>query len=607
MPTNFAYATALTFGTATVNASGRTITIDANSAVDIPNMSTKHGWTVKAGSTVVKGVYKVIGRTINTVSVQSGKVIINLAPNNYILNGERVVITYSKPGDIDKAVRDGNSKEDCAVSITAKYPLVATNNSTLSTPTIDWDSSTVDTSGVAVKVYLDASVAIKDSSSRMSGFSKNHGWTVKRATVSNTTYSALKITAVDLASNCVTIHVYNDNANIILPGEKIKISYKMPSDVDKRIVSTNDVFMLDQAEKAIGRNNSTVPVPQVLDMTNSNNAKVATDGGSISIKTANAVDIPTVDENHGWAVKAGGVVKKVTSVSLTSNVVTVTLADDQKIGAGQTVQVSYTKPAKPYTNAVKGSSGLVADSVPYTTVTNNSAVYKPVADFTVPETKVAADGVTVTVKVYHAADMTSVTSNHGWAVKAGSVNKPIGSVAVSGEVVTIILDTSSDPGNKILDGQSVTVAYTKPTTGSNQIVSDPGEVDLDSFTAAAIPALQQQSACYEPTLPNWNDTTKNYVYQAKVYITFQGHTVNGTIDTAGWVVKDRTTNANLTISGITLTSNVLCITLSSPVTVGHSVAISYTYQTSGNYVKSSVADGSVPLRSFTNAVVNYDT
>ncbi len=225
------------------NASGQVVIVPLDSSTALPAMTVKHGWTVKAGTGT-----KLLTKTVKSVEIKSGQAVITLKEGNYVTKGETIEVTYKKPGDLDKALKDGNGV--AAVNFTK----TVANVSNLEAPQINLGASTVSSDGVSVIVYFSGSL----DTNCMTRMTKNHGWSVTRAVVGKTVYSGVSITSVEIFSNYVKINIKADTP--ILAGQKVKVAYKVPSDVDKKLSSPEGAFVGTIPASGIGGNASSKTV-----------------------------------------------------------------------------------------------------------------------------------------------------------------------------------------------------------------------------------------------------------------------------------------------------------------------------------------------------------
>ena len=147
---------------------------------------------------------------------------------------------------------------------------------------------------------------------------------------------------------------------------------------------------------------------------------------------------------------------------------------DNEIVAGETVTVSYTKPAS---NPLRDPAGNEVASF------SNQAVYNIVGDTTAPTVSSAAvNGTTLTVTFDEVLAPWYTPPGSAFTVSAtqSGTTRTIngtGKISISGADVTVTL------ADAVRNGDTVTVAYTKPDTDA---LSDPAEFDVENFTGQSV-------------------------------------------------------------------------------------------------------------------------
>jgi uncharacterized repeat protein (TIGR02059 family) len=198
--------------------------------------------------------------------------------------------------------------------------------------------------------------------------------------------------------------------------------------------------------------------------------------GTVLVMTYNEALSATTAATSTFAVTVGGVARTVSSVAISGSTVRLTLAS--AVLNGQTVTVAYTDPSGSNdANAVQDSAGNDAATLSATSVTNN------VADSTAPTFSSAAvggDG-TVLVMTYNEALSATTAATSTFAVTVGGAARTVSSVAISGSTVRLTLASA------VLNGQTVTVAYTDPS-GSNDAnaVQDSAGNDAATLSATSV-------------------------------------------------------------------------------------------------------------------------
>ncbi len=154
-----------------------------------------------------------------------------------------------------------------------------------------------------------------------------------------------------------------------------------------------------------------------------------------------------------FTVKVNSVTRTVSSVAISATKVLLTLANP--VVNGDAVTVAYTKPA---TNPLQTAAGGQAASLTVQSVTNNVVAPSPVYISSVIENATPAR----LEMTYNLTLANVVPAATAFTVKVNSVTRTVSSVAISG---TKVLLTLASP---VVNGDAVTVAYTKPATNPLQ-------------------------------------------------------------------------------------------------------------------------------------------
>lgn len=469
MPVGIAFAAAPTISAsgATIDTTGKVITVQlTGTAVAVGPMSTKHGWTVKAE--VYAGTsLKMQTVEIKNVSIATSAVTINLV--DPVAQGQKVEVTYKAPGDIDKAVRGSDAVIDKAVNVTTA--ITPTNGSTQKRPDIDWTNTKVDTSGKSVTVSFNGTL-----DSKLVYMTKDYGWTVERAAyLTPTRFVKLKISNVTIASNKAVINlVYDPKVLKTVASDIVKLSYKQPNDVDKRI-SSNGLAMNPVVAKQI-TNASTVAESSM------GTPAVGSTGLAITVAVSNSTaTFAAATTAHGWTVQRAAygsstfAAKQIKDVSATNGTITINLVDSaiNKVLAGDKIQVKYTAPSG--TAKILSTDGIPLANSAWKDATNGSTCAKPQPTGALNDTTYAfVYGTTLKVKITNigTADV------KGWAVKSGGKVIVVSNPTVNSGILTLTLGTAVTA--------DVTVAYTKQTTGGVIGTTATGSLPMEAIALTTV-------------------------------------------------------------------------------------------------------------------------
>ena len=260
--------------------------------------------------------------------------------------------------------------------------------------------------------------------------------------------------------------------------------------------------------------------------------------------------------------------------------VTLTLANPAL--AGQTVTVAYDKPGAGSNNKLVGTAGGEVASFTDQPVTNDTAPPAFVSA-TVDDTLLV---ITFDKNLGAAANL----ANGAFTVKvASSAVSLAGTPSISGMSVTLTL------ANPAVAGQTVTVAYDKPGSGSNNKLVGTGGGEVVSFT--------DQPVTNDTTAPVFASAT---VTDASLVITFDKNLgAAASLANSAFTVKVAGSAVSLSgtpsISGLTVT-----LTLANPTLAGQRVTVAYDKPGTGSNNKL-VGTGGAEVASFGDQSATNDT
>jgi uncharacterized repeat protein (TIGR02059 family) len=172
--------------------------------------------------------------------------------------------------------------------------------------------------------------------------------------------------------------------------------------------------------------------------------------------------------NSAFSVKVNSLTKIVNSVSISGTKVQLTLAG--AVAYGDVVTVAYTKPV---VNPLQTSSGGQAASLSARSVNNNVSPVNPVYITSAIENATPA-----IMSISFSEALAGILPNlSAFTVLVNSIPQTVNSVAVSGAIVTLTL------AKAVLNGDAVTIAYTKP--GSNPLQTSSGG-QVATFSAQTV-------------------------------------------------------------------------------------------------------------------------
>ncbi|MCW8177701.1 beta strand repeat-containing protein, partial [Verminephrobacter aporrectodeae] len=237
--------------------------------------------------------------------------------------------------------------------------------------------------------------------------------------------------------------------------------------------------------------------PPVLITTGDSGPKVTGNQLTLTYTDASNLDAVNTAAASAFAVSsAGNAAISVNSVAVSGKTVTLTLSR-AVASAETTVTVSYTKPTSG-NNVIQDAASNDAVSFSNQAVTHGTSA----ADTTPPVLittgnsgpKVNGNQLTLTYTDASNLDAVNTAAASAFAVSsAGNAAISVNSVAVSGKTVTLTLSRT------VATAETVTVSYTKPTTGNDtNAIQDAAGNDAASFAATAV---QNSTSAADTTPP----------------------------------------------------------------------------------------------------------
>ena len=340
--------------------------------------------------------------------------------------------------------------------------------------------------------------------------------------------TARTVSSVAVAGSAVTLTL----SSAVTAGQTVVLAYAVPNTNRIQDVAGNDAAALTSQSVTNITGDTTAPV-----------LSTATVNGTSLTLTYNEALNTTAPAASAFTVT--GASTTVSSVSVEGSVVTLTLSS--AVTSGQTVTLAY---AVPNTNPIQDLAGNDAVAFSSQSVTNNTP------DTTAPVLSTATvDGVTLVLTYDEPLDTTSTPATGAFDVRVGGsvVTRALSGVSVSGSSVTVTLSGT------VRSGQTVTVSYTVPNANPIQ--------DTAGNDAAAL----TNHGVTNNTAPNLNLATVNGTFLSLVY--------NGTLDTTSRPAASAFTvtvaGAARTVGSVLVSSNDVTLILSSRVTSGQAVTVSY--------------------------------
>ncbi|WP_010106789.1 SwmB domain-containing protein, partial [Verminephrobacter aporrectodeae] len=279
---------------------------------------------------------------------------------------------------------------------------------------------------------------------------------------------------------------------------------------------------------------------------------------------------------------------------------TVTLTLSRAVDSIETLTVSYTRPTTG-NDVLQDAAGNDADNL-----TNQAAVNNTAADDTAPVINSAAvHGHSLVLSYTEASslglDAANTASAAAFTVLVNGVRNTVTAVSVDATAKTVTLTLT----DAVTGGESVTVAYTKPTTGKAVIR------DVAGNAAASFPAMEVANArdTTPPALVR-TGTSAPRVNGNQLVLTF---TEANALDArhipapGAFAVLVSGVLNTVTAVAVDATAKTVTLTLSTAVAYGQSVSVSYTDPTPSDNANAIQDNAGNDAATFTEQKVTNDT
>ena len=279
------------------------------------------------------------------------------------------------------------------------------------------------------------------------------------------------------------------------------------------------------------------------------------DGATLDMRFNQRLDETSVPAASVFTVTVGSDTRTVSSVAVSQRKVTLTLAS--AVTSGDAVKVRYTRPLDG-TNMVQAHSGFhnVVASFSDKTVTNNTP---PVFS------SAAVDGTQLTATFDVNLKASSVPVASAFTVTVGTTSGTVSNVSLAGKTVTLTLASA------VTDTDSVTVGYTKPSTGSK----------LQDASGNEVATFSDKTVTNNTGPPNFSSAA---VDGTQLTVTFSEDLKASSVPAASAFTVTVGT-VSRTVSGVALSGKVATLTLASAVESTDTVMVRYTKPTSGDTLK----------------------
>ena len=512
--------TAPLFQSASVN--GNTLTLTYSEALDPAHLPARGNFAVTAGG-VTAGV--------NAVGVAGNTVVLTLAAP--VAAGAAVTVAYTDP---NVGIDDPAAIQDLAGNDAATLGLTSVTNATPDRTAPLFQSANVN----GATLTLTYSEALDAAHPPATG---DFAVTAGGVTAS--------VNAVSVAGNAVILTLGTAAAN----GQAVTVAYTDPTVGVDDPAAIQDLAGNDALTLAATATNTTPAAP---DASAPLFQSASVDGNTLTLTYSEALDAAHPPVANDFAVTAGGARAGVNTVGVAGNTVTLTLA--APVANGQAVTVAYTDPTVGFDDpaAIQDLAGNDAATLAATAVSNTTP------DTTAPLFQSASvNGNTLTLTYSEALDAAHPPVANDFTVTAGGARAGVNTVGVAGNTVVLTLAAP------VANGAAVTVAYTDPTVGANDVAAIQDLVGNDAATLG--------TTAVSNTTP---DTTAPLFQSASVNGDTLTLTYSEALDPANGPMRgDFAVTAGGVAAGVNavgVAGNTVVLTLAAPVAAGAAVTVAYT-------------------------------
>ncbi|MCW5323432.1 hypothetical protein D5039_20490 [Verminephrobacter aporrectodeae subsp. tuberculatae] len=523
---------AITVNSAAVNGPAKTITLTLSRAVGATETVTVSYAKPENGNVVRDAAGNHASNFSEKAVTHDGTTAADTTPpviNTAVVNGDRLVITYTEAGTLDGAALAGNAgfTVNTAAGATAITVSSAVVNATAKTVTLTLSRAVASTETVTVSYTKPESGAVvQDAAGNDAANFSSQPVTHSTSTPPGTQGPTLA------ATNPITIS--DDKLHL---GESVTVTIRFSEAIATDSFTTADLTVgggatLSNLQSTDGGTTWTVTLtaPGFLDILLAPTADRNSTGNKISVNLAGITNragtagagtaestvtydidvtppsvssaavngdqlvLSFIDANilgdTALTGSAGFTVGSTTGTAITVNsavinatVKTVTLTLSRAVTSSETVSVSYTKPESG--NVVRDAAGNGASDFSGQAVTNNTPATPAPADTTPPVINTAVvtgDKLVLTYTEANTLDAAALAGNAGFTVNtaAGATAITVSGAVVNATAKTVTLTLS----RAVAATETVTVSYTKPESGA--VVQDAAGNDAVSFSNQAV-------------------------------------------------------------------------------------------------------------------------
>jgi uncharacterized repeat protein (TIGR02059 family) len=529
------------FASASVN--GGTLVMTYSGAA---NLDATHLPAVGAFAVTVDGTAK----AVNAVEVDAAAKTVTLTLASGVTNGQAVTVAYTDPtsGNDANAIQDASGHDAATLAAIA-----AANNTPVGadiTPPVFSSASVTGTS--LVMTYTDASALDATHIPAASAFAV----TAAGASVSVTTV------AVDAVAKTVTLTL----GTAVAGGQAVTVAYTDPT-------SANDANAIQDTSGNDAATLAATPVTNTAaDVTGPAFVSATVDGSSLVMTYDETIDPFNPPPASAFTVKIAGSTVAVNAVTVDSANALVTLTLGTAALNDQAVTVAYTDPtSSDDTLAIQDAHGNDALTLAATTVTNLTP------DTTPPVfASATVNGTSLVMKYTELNDMdaTNIPATTAFAVKVNGVARTVSSLTVNATSHTVTLKLAST----VVAGDSVTVAYTDPTSGDDAHAIQ----DVSGNDAASLSATAVTNNTTDVAGPVFGSAAVNGASLVMTYTDASQLDATHIPATGAFAVTVENVARAVTGVAVNASAHTVTLTLASAVANGQSVKVAYTDPTTAN-------------------------
>ncbi|MCW8171433.1 hypothetical protein D8B22_20585, partial [Verminephrobacter aporrectodeae subsp. tuberculatae] len=547
--------TAPVINTAVVTGNQLVLTYTEANTLDAAALAGNAGFTVNtaAGATAITVTGAVVNATAKTVT---------LTLSRAVANTETVTVSYTKP-------ESGNGVRDAAGNQAANFsekPVAADT-----TPPVI--STAVVTGNQLVLTYTEAGTLDP------AALTGNAGFTI----ITAAGRAAITVSSAVVGATAKTVTLTLSRA--VAETETVVVRYTKPE-------SGNGVR--DAAGNQAANFNGVIPThgtPAPADTTapEFHSATVTGNQLVLTYTEAGTLDGAALAGNAGFTVNtaAGTAAIIVSSAVVSATTKTVTLTLSRAVAHGETVTVSYTKPASGA--VVQDAAGNDAVSFSSQAVTNNTPAPMDTTPPVFSSAVVTGDQLVISYTEAGTLDGAALAGNAGFTVNtaAGATAITVSSALVNATAKTVTLTLS----RAVTATETVTVSYTKPASGA--VVQDAAGNDAVSFSSQAV--TNNTPAPTDTTPPVFSSASVNGDQLVISYT--EANTLDGAAlaGNAGYAVNTAAGATAITVRSavVNATAKTVTLTLSRAVASTETVTVSYTKPASGAVVQDAAGNDAV--------------